>query len=194
MDNLNLRIFGFMVLVLLVSSMSVFAFGISSPHWKNNPLEMTPGSSEVVSFTLVNKIGENTLQAFVELEEDGGVAELLSGETYTVRGGLNDAKVKLKISVPETASVGDRYDVSFSVSAPPEAEGGNVQIGIKYNVDFPINVVSELSELPAISRSRDNTSTFPEKIDSKVEIWILAIFILIGILMVWLIVRKNKSV
>jgi len=68
MDIRNIKIIS-LVLVCLLSINFVFALGISSPYWKDNPLEMYAGETRTIAFSLVNRIDGGVAEAFVILQE-----------------------------------------------------------------------------------------------------------------------------
>ena len=146
MDICNIKIISLM-LVCLLSINFVLALGVSSPYWKDNPLEMYPGETKEVKFSLVNRPDAETAQAFVFLEDGVGVAEITSGTEYTVTPGTTNTKVILQVTIPDEANIGDSYDVKFSVKSVPEDEG-MVQLTVGYNVDFPVVVVGKPTEIP----------------------------------------------
>jgi len=51
--NITMRIFLIALVVLLVTTGSVLAFGVSSPYWKDNPLEMYLADVYTVSANIV---------------------------------------------------------------------------------------------------------------------------------------------
>jgi len=82
------------------------------------------------------------------------------------------------VSIPESASVGDSYNVKLSIGAPNDETGGNIQLGVGYNVEFPVNVVEEeITEKPGVS-----TTT--------IVVIVLLVLIAIGVLF-WLL-KKRK--
>ncbi len=173
-----------LALVVLFSVNLVLAIGVSSPYWDENPLKMFPGQTKDVAFTLVNKPDADTAQAFVEMTESAGIAQLTSGTEYTVIPGETDTKVILTIKIPETTNIGETYNVGFSVkAAPPEGEG-TVQISVGYDVNFPVTIVSE-SEVP-----KDQITT-PEKKGIGTLVWVLIIAIVIVLVIILLLKRKR---
>lgn len=193
MDNINIKILSLLLMFLLVSTGGVLAVGVSSPYWENNPLEMHAGQTRDVPFTLVSKDTDSISNVAVSLEKSGGVAEITSGTEYTVQPGTKDTEIILRISVPASASIGDEYDIEFSVKPSLEAaDQGNVQLGISYTVDFPVRVVGEGDVI--ISSTTNETTQLPEKTSGVGVIisWIVAIIIIITIIF-WL-VRKKRQV
>lgn len=184
MDNRNIKII-IIILLSILSVNGVFALGISSPYWKSNPLKMYPGETREVSFVLANAIDEQTdAEAFVDLKESAGIAEIISKTEYSIPPGEKD-KVVLKISIPKEAQIGDSYNVQFSVRPSPEEGTGNVQLEVEYNVDFPVVVVveSEITpqpEGPQIQNEKTNT------------IIITLIIIIIIIIALYLVLKRKK--
>jgi hypothetical protein len=188
MDNRHIKILVLVFGILLVSTSSVLAFGISSPHWRSNPLEMYPGETKDISFNLQNcpalledcdKEDVNVILSFLEGEE---IAEVRGGSEYLVPYGSANTNIILRVSVPESASVGDSYNVKFSVTSAPKGEGGNVQLGVKYNVDFPVEVGEESFEQPQVSGEGSGNLIW----------WIVGIVVVV--LIIWYVVKRKKQV
>jgi len=190
MDNTNnmiVKIISFVFVFLLVGTTGVLALGISTPYWKDHPLEMYPGQTKDVEFLLVNQEGNDIADAFVTLDESAGIAEIISGGEYSVPAGARDVKVILRISVPEIANIGDNYDVKFSVKAVPEEDqGGNVQLAVGYGVSFPVEVV-EQSSVPAEPEPQEPAKTGT----GNLLIWIITIVAII-IIIFWFIKKKKQ--
>jgi hypothetical protein len=189
MVTINIKFASFAVLAILFSISLVFAVGVSSPYWKNNPLKMLPGDSKEISFVLVEKADAETSTVTVTMKEDGGVATLLSGTSYIVKPGTTDTKIILEISVPSDAAIGTTYNVKFSVNAAPESDSGTVQLGIGYEIDFPVEIVSELPQPPVRNVTQPIT---PQPEQSNWILWtIIAVVI---ILILWWLMKSKKQV
>jgi hypothetical protein len=185
MDNRNLILGALAFMILLVSASGVLAWGISSPYSDKFPLELEVGESREVSFVLVNGDGEGgTADVVVNLEAGTNIAEITSGERYSVSIGERKA-IMLRVSIPERASVGDDYRVEFSVVGAPEDEGGNIEFGVKYGVDFPVKVVEE-SIIPEEALVLEETT----EESSSIIVWVLVVVVIIIILFV--LFRKRK--
>jgi len=184
MDYRN-SIITFAVLFLLVATPTALALGISTPYWKDHPLEMYAGQTRDVEFLLVNKAGNPTENAFVTLDKDAGIAKITSGTDYSIPAEARNIKVILQIKVPEEANIGDTYDVEFSVKAAPEEEqGGNVQLGVGYGVKFPVIVVPE-SEAPALPLT--------EQKNQNISGTSLAVIIIITLAIIFVVYRIKKN-
>ena len=172
-----------LVFVCLISLNSLLALGVNSPYWTSNPLEMYPGETRDVFFTLVEKSDSEIVQAFATLEDGAGIAKIISGEEYTVIPGTTSAKVILQIKIPKKANIGDSYEVMFSVGAA-SAEQGTVQLDLKYDVKFPVQVV-EKSEISLGPKDK--------KIGMVVWFIFIALVLVIFVLIIFLIIRKRTS-
>lgn len=132
------------ILVILLFSLTlVQAVGISSPYWKTNPLKMYKGETKEVSYALTSRPDAETEIVQVFMVNDEGIAEIISGIEYTVEPGTVSTKVKIKVSIPETAEVGENYNVVFNAKGSPEGEKGMVQLSISYETNLPIEVIEE---------------------------------------------------
>ena len=174
-------------LILLVSTGGILSLGVNSPYWETNPLKMYPGQVKEITFSLVSKTTDPTTNAFVTLKESAGIAKIISGSEYTVPPGTEDGIVKviLKVSLPEDATIGDTHDIKFSVRSAPGDEEGAVQFAVGYNINFPVEVVSE-SEAPEEPK-------IPEKVEkSKIGITTWIILIVVFILIMYLFLRRKR--
>jgi len=189
-SNIGTKIIVSILLFLLAGIGGALALGVSTPYWQDHPLEMYPGQERDVSFLLVNRAGNPTTDALVTLDESAGVAEITSGEEYTVPPEARDVRVVLKVSIPDSASIGDSYEVKFSVrEIPEEDQGGNVQLGVGYGVTFPITVVSQ-GDAPEQTTPTESTARTAST--GAIVIWIVMIIIII-LLIAWLFGRKKQA-
>jgi hypothetical protein len=137
----NMRKIISLIFVLLLSVSFVASLGVSSPYWDTKPLKMYVGESRQVAFMLVNNPEGETIKASVTLINDGGIAEILSGEDYIVKPG-EVKNIRILINVPENAKIGNSYDVEFKVSGS-SGEEGQVPLTVGYNKKFPVEVVKK---------------------------------------------------
>ena len=156
MDNSN-KLITIGILIILSINL-VFALGVNSPYWQTNPLKMYPGETKEVVFPLVNSVNEPTTEATVSLTKGNEIAEIISGDKYNVNPGENDKNIVLRITIPENAKIGDDYGVGFKVLYIPAGESGNVKLNVEYNIDFPVQIVSQAD---ATSTTNPDTSITP---------------------------------
>jgi len=187
-------------IIILFGTGSVLAFGISSPYHKNKPLEMTAGEIKEISFNLQNCpslkdfCNEGEVDVIISgFEEGGEIAEVISGSGYRLPFGSYDENIVLKISIPESAYVGEKFNVKLTVSSiPNEEKEGNVQLGVKYGINFPVNIIQEPEKSPEAK-----PETLIEEIKGKSSKRItIAIVVLIAstlLLFVLLLVLRNVS-
>jgi len=194
-SSVTLKIVFVALAILLVGTGSVLAFGISSPYWKSHPLELYPGESREISFNLQNcpSLKENCddgdANIVASFEEGSEIAEITSGDSYLVPFGSADTNIILKVSIPESASIGDEYNVKFSVSSPPaEGEGGNIQLGVKYGVSFPVEVIEEPTDVPPAA----DEPAPPDKSKRGNKVLKMLVVLVALILIAWIILRKKK--
>jgi hypothetical protein len=176
-------------ITFLLSMNYVSAFGVSSPYWKNNPLELSPGETKEVAFTLASSPTEETTTAVVSLIGDAGIAEIISGTNYSVAPGSTNTKVILKISLPETATIGYTYNVKFSVKPAPSEGQGTVQLAIKYDIDFPVKVV----EKSQVSQAATNESQLTPEKESASTTWIIGIILVLAAVIIGYFLLKKKK-
>ena len=175
-------------IILAVLSLNLAAtLGVNAPYWQGTPLKMYPGETREVFFSLVNGVNEPTTEASVSLTKGDDIAEVIGENKYTVNPGENEGGVILGISIPNTAEIGDNYTVGFKVSYIPSGGEGNVKLNVGYDVDFPIEVVSQEDA----SSTLDVPSTISKSI-IYITIAIIVIVLLIGIIILFLKRRNNE--
>ena len=94
------------ILVFFLSINSVFALGVNRPYWSENPLKMYSGETREISFGLVNGVNEPTTEAVASITGEADIAQILSGNKYIVEPGSFNQKIRLKITMPSTATIG----------------------------------------------------------------------------------------
>lgn len=180
MDNKYI-ISALLIIGIIMLATQVLALDISAPYWNSNPLKMYPGESREISFTLSNSINEKaSAKAQIKIEESQGIAELASQSEYIVPPGSNNNKVKLKISIPSTANIGETYNVRFSVKSLPADEQANIQLNVAYNVEFPVQIIS-----------KSESDFMPREKNYATSILILILVIIIAIIAVFLLKKKK---
>ena len=184
------------LIIALLSINIISALGVNSPYWNENPLKMYSGQTTEVAFPLVNGVDEKTTEASVSLVEGKEIAEITSGEKYTVQPGGNDKNIILRITIPPSSKIGDSYKVKFSVKYTPEGEEGNVKLDVKYNIEFPIEIVDQANASLPIALSTGNAGNETEEQNYTMIITIIAILlILLLAIIIWMTTKfkKNKN-
>ncbi len=98
----SIKIFELTILVLLISIVSISAFGVGCVYSNENPLKLSPGESSEV---LINLQNDKEIQLKASILEGADIAKFLEvSDVYSVpnNGWVN---AKLKISVPASASI-----------------------------------------------------------------------------------------
>ena len=194
MDNSNKLIT--IIIIAVLSINIVVALGVNSPYWNENPLKMYAGETKEVIFPLANSVNEPTTEATVSLTKGGEITEIISGEKYTVSPGENNENIILRITIPENAEVGDNYTSGFKVLYIPAGEEGNVKLNVEYNVDFPVQVVSQADATSTTNPDISNTNLGNLRTISPyiiIIISIIAILIIIAVVIFILFKRKKDN-
>lgn len=195
MDNSN-KLITIIIILAVLSINIVVALGVNSPYWNENPLKMYAGETKEVVFPLANSVNEPTTEATVSLTKGGEITEIISGEKYTVSPGENNENIILRITIPENAEVGDNYTSGFKVLYIPAGEGGNVKLNVEYNVDFPVQVVSQADATSTTNPDISNTNLGNLRTISPyiiIIISIIAILIIIAVVIFILFKRKKDN-
>ncbi len=196
MDNRIIKLSLIVLAVLIVNTSLVLSLSVSSPYYKNKPLEMYAGQERDILFNLQNcpslaeSCDEENINAVVELEEGGGIAEIISGKNYLIKYGTANTNIKLKVSIPENAAIGEEHLIRMTITSAPQDVSGSMQLGTKYNIEFPV-IVKDKSDIPATPVSGGSASK-----SFAVLIFIIAlltVIILIVIIILYNISRKRGN-
>jgi ATP-dependent Zn protease len=171
------------LLVLLVLTSFVSAFGVSSPYWKGNPLKMAKGETRIVNLNLQNNVGDEDVTVKAEIEEGHEIVSL-SKDIYTVKARTYDMMVPVEIKIPEDAK--EEYRVILNFKTVSAGEEGKVSFGTAMQVGFMVIP----TEKPAIAE----TETPAEKPSySSWGVFLGIIILIIIIILVILMLRRSKK-
>jgi hypothetical protein len=139
---MKVKFFGIALgILVVVLSLNVSAFAIGSA----GSFEVKPGESVEEYVHIMNRgAAASDVIVKVVVKEGEEYMELIEGDEFDVLAG-GVASAKIKISVPEGATVGDKYSatLSFSPVSGGISRGGMVDIAFGYEKTFGINVVGE---------------------------------------------------
>ena len=148
----------FLVIVVVLLSSSVFAFGVRSMYIENNPLTISPGETKDIKFILES---DEEVKVLVQIEEGADIARLIDGEEYVIPAdGIKD--VNLRVVAPEN-SIENDYEIIISIM-PIEDSGGMVGIKIGRKKTIPIKILGNITEPNLIENKTQDTSSDKEDI------------------------------
>ncbi len=182
-------------LVLLAIALCIptaSAFGVSSPYWEGFPLKMHPGQSQIVSINLQNcpsraptcDLGSVTVLA--EVIEGSNLVTIQNPEN-TVGYGTANTDLLLAVTIPEDEQIGAIRTVAIALQSAPTDEEAALQLGVRYIVDFPIEIVTE-----------DESVEVPQPVSPAQEViggtWmIITVLLILIIAVVWTVILKRKK-
>lgn len=142
-----------LISAIILISVGVIAYGVSSPYWKSNPLKMYAGQTKEVGFTLFNNLGEQKDADVIVSVVKGGEIARVGQNNYRIPFGTTGTKLLLSVSIPENVEVGKNYDVKLSINPAFEEGAGSVELGVNYAIEFPVMVVEKASAVENSPRS-----------------------------------------
>ena len=171
-------------MLIVMSSMFVSAFGVG---FLGSKLNLHPGDTMETAYSLSNNNNNNTLVIGVKIEEGAEYIALLGGDRFEIPGEGNVA-VPVRVNVPETAKIGDVYNVKVLFTQLNEAGGAGgkgTTIGLVFNQrsGFEIAVIAKES----------TSATEAGKTTTGMNTWIWVIGAIAVILIAWLIIAKVKK-
>ncbi|MBU2496921.1 MAG: hypothetical protein KJ767_02590 [Nanoarchaeota archaeon] len=123
------------ILITIFLATSVYAFGISSPFWKTNPLVMYPGQTITADLNLQNNVGDEDVTAKIQVIEGADIVKL-EKDTYTVKARTTDTMVPITVSIPREAT--ENRHVKIEIVTVTSGEGGMVAMGTGMKVEFDV--------------------------------------------------------
>ena len=149
------RIFAFLAALVLIS-VSVSAFAVSSQYYGDNPLYLQPGQSQEIKMMLQNNAGTEDINVkLTEIKEGKDIIEMKdSKDVFLVpKGGKTD--VYFKVTAPSDAKKGDIFPVTLMFAS---IAAGNNPIGLSGSIGKGFNVVigqaSDFAESPKGGNNR----------------------------------------
>jgi len=176
----------FMTVLLLISLVS--AFSVSAPYMEKNAegvreLRLLPGDVKSLEFVLQNGGGAENIGAKASIREGSEILERTDAiEIYTVVPG-EQTKVNFKVTIPDTAQLGDTFNVVIGFSTASESEEGTFAFGSAIEQKFNVLLAEEPKEVvqeEEVASSKNNW------------IYVLIIAIILAGLAIF-IVKKRKN-
>src|SRR3989344_2666120 len=166
----------FIITLFILLSYSVFAFGVSSPYWDENPLYLKPGETKEVTMILQNMVGEDDIKMTGELNSGSEIAVLINpGIIYDVPLGSNNVPVNLRITVPEDAKPGKEWQVGVLFKTIADNTGG---VGISGGISKGFKViVKEEQEVSSEASRTEGKQTLTQFIILLVILIVLGLII-----------------
>ncbi len=126
------------LLFVLLSVPSVHALAISYDYLDHDTLLLSPGGTYYYRLVLQNE-GDDALNVTVTIESP--IATLIGPAELALPGQTFSTSVYLNITLPETATPGDRIPVRFIVApASTEGDGGQVPFSVRYDRSITVAV------------------------------------------------------
>ena len=192
-------------LLLILLSINVYAFGVTSFYWDKKPLYLNPGESrEIQAFGLQNMVGEKDMTISVEQVSGLEIAEIIDKSlNYKIPYGSKDVYINMRVTIPSDAKIGQVYSVGlrFRESAG-EKQGESVQtvggmsnsieVVVGKRIEQPETVIEEV-QAPKEEQPLENIITETlKKGYSKTPLVILFILIISIIIFFRYELRKKK--
>lgn len=177
--------------ILIVSLCSlVSAFGVSSSYNKDYPLEIYPGETTEVPFTLSTTDTEGNLVIRAAMTDGAGVASFVdSNLDYEVSVGER-VIANVNVDIPENAPIGQEYIVQLSFTDITPNEGGMISLQGSSSVQFKVVVVEKPVEpepTPTV------TTEQPEESNMLLWIIIIVVVVVVAVVVILLIMKKKKA-
>ncbi len=183
----------FLLAVSLFLIGEVFAFGVSIDP---SPLKIIPGATAEIPLNIQNMIGDSPIKITMQWIEGEEIAQIAGGTTYTLQP-KTEVNLKIKVSIPKNAKIGDSYNIKLKVSPAPAGEG-QIEVTTAYLVEKPILVVSEAPQSPSPQEQPAATQPAAAEIptespkQNKTLIAVIAVILIALVVLVIVLMRKKK--
>lgn len=171
-----------LALVLLVSIVSISAFGVGCVYSNENPLKLSPGESSEV---LINLQNDNAIQLKAIILKGADIAEFLdASDVYSVpaNGGIN---ARLKISIPANANIGEEKMVTLNFQQISGAQAGTVGFNTAIEKSFKVFVVEKPAPVAEETPAAEGISAIW---------WVLCIIVIIALIaIIWFVIKSRKE-
>jgi len=137
-----------LILMLIILTPIVVAFGVSTPYYEGNPLIMSPGETRIVILTLQNMLGGENYTAVAEIIEGGEFAKLPEAEkTYRIPHGYDNVTIAVEITVPQKSRVGEKTIKVRVLVQPEDKSEGQLTFTQGVGAEIPVVIKAEKSLL-----------------------------------------------
>ncbi len=171
------------LLVLTVLASFISATGVTSLYWNGEnarPLYLQPGESKDIYFELQNMVGTSDVSFKVQVINGSEFVKLLdSKDIYEVPTQTENIKVNIKVTMPQTAKVGEKHIIGLAFTAVNPSAGG-FSLGSAFDKYFDIIVPVD-----------NNSITEEEDSSNNMYLYLLIGILILGII-IWF-VKKNRS-
>jgi len=141
MKNKTYALASIVLMTIMLSSL-VVAFGVSSPYWSTNPMELGRGETETVDINLQNMVGDDDVTVKAVVIEGQDIASLSDGK-YTVEAKTSDSMAPLKVKISKDAVPGETKKVKVEFKTVATNTDGMVTMGTGMTVGFDVIITEE---------------------------------------------------
>jgi len=174
------------ILLMLLVIPIIQAAGVATSYWDDNPLKLAPGETTIVSVRLQNSETDSiVLKATLESE----IVQLIDGPEYTVIKGTN-VPVNLRVTIPQDATVGTKYNVLINFQEISAGEGGMLRVATGITSKLPVMVVG--TEESALKKDVGITGEVTSESGKTLSYLILGILVIIVVIVIF-VIRKNME-
>ena len=176
------------ILIILLTS-NIFAFGVGAPYHENNPLKISPGESKIINFNFQNPAGKD-LTVRPSIKQGSEIIEFIDSSDFIVAVG-DSVNFNARITIPSNAQINSIYPIEVSFTTVERTEEGKTlglgaSVGRRFNVEI-IPLTEEIPMEPKLS-----PADYFAKYQLAIIIAIILLIIII-IILIWFILKKKNS-
>jgi hypothetical protein len=146
-------VFLLLIMLVMISTTRVKAFGLSTPYIKDEVLNVNPGKTYEYGITLQNS-DEQGYYVDITYSSTGEVASLKSTEYYVPSDTYNTT-FYFELKIPEDARIGETYTLAYA--AKPRVSGnGTVAMGVEIRRGITIIVTDEKANVVVQTKGEES--------------------------------------
>lgn len=187
-------------ILFFASSISSYAFGVSTPYIENDTLELYPGEEYNYSFNIQNSEDQEYF-VVINYNSTDNIAFMPNTQGYIPPKSYNSS-FSIFLKIPKDASEGQNYSIVYSVK-PKINESGAVIMGIELQRNFKVKVKSQPLEVSNTEINNESSlikklfKEYNEYLKLSLNVLIIIFALIIASALVWKtssrVVSKLKS-
>jgi hypothetical protein len=177
---------GILLIVIILLTSFISAFGVGAAYYKENPLKISAGETKEIKFNLQNGPGPDNIIARPNIIKGSEILELINPQDISVPVG-SSIDVLARVTIPNDAKIGDVYPVEITFTTVTEGSSGNFGLGGSVGREFDVIIVPTAEEI-----AREEARLAEQKPIASWIIYLTIIIVILIILIIWIILKKKK--
>lgn len=132
------------LITIIISSINLIsALEVISPYNEDNPLKISPGETKEVQLILISTEGGENVSLTASVSGTG--ASIMGDAIHPLEEG-KEIPVRIEVSAPADATIGENYDIDLSFEEVKTEDGGIFSITSSVTKKIPVTIVDKSGE------------------------------------------------